>query len=140
MAPAVTNDRIRVIHVGLDLVSVDDVAEALRGRQRTRYLARIYTELEVGDCQTSRGIDPRRLAARFAAKEATLKALAGPEGVPWRDIEVRDTPSGGVRLALYGRAAELAAEAGVVALALSLTHEDGFAGAFVVADCRPVPT
>jgi len=139
MSVAVANDRVMVIQVGLDLVSVDQVAEALSGRQGARYLARVYTESEVGDCQTAGGIDPRRLAARFAAKEATLKALAGPDGISWRDIEVQHGPSGRVRLALHGRAAELAAEAGVVDIALSLGHEDGFATAIVVADCRPLP-
>jgi holo-[acyl-carrier protein] synthase len=126
-----------VIHVGLDLVSVAQVLATLEGPLATRYLSRVYTETEVGDCQTADGIDPQRLASRFAAKEATLKVLADADGVPWRDIEVERMPSGAVRLALHGRAAERAAAVGVVDLSLSLTHEDGFAAAVVVADCRP---
>jgi holo-[acyl-carrier protein] synthase len=126
-----------VIHVGLDLVSVAHVQATLQGPLAARYLARIYTEGEVGDCRTPDGIDPQGLAARFAAKEATLKVLAEADGVPWRDIEVERAPSGAVRLALHGRAAERAADVGVVDLALSLTHEDGFAAAVVIADCRP---
>ena len=126
-----------VIHVGLDLVSVAQVSETLRGPLAARYLARVYTDGEVGDCRTADGIDPQRLAARFAAKEATLKVLAEADGVPWRDIEVERASSGAVRLTLHGRAAERAADVGVVDLALSLTHEDGFAAAVVIADCRP---
>jgi holo-[acyl-carrier protein] synthase len=125
------------IHVGLDLVSVAQVQATLDGPLAARYLARIYTETELGDCQTADGIDPQGLAARFAAKEATLKVLAEADGVPWRDIEVRRAPSGAVRLLLHGRAAERAADVGVVDLALSVTHEDGFAAAVVIADCRP---
>jgi holo-[acyl-carrier protein] synthase len=133
----VTNDRMMVIHVGLDLVSVAQVTETLEGPLAASYLARVYTEDEIGDCRTPDGIDPQRLAARFAAKEATLKVLAEADGVPWRDIEVERTPTGAVRLTLHGRAAERAAIVGVVDLALSVTHEDGFAAAVVIADCRP---
>jgi holo-[acyl-carrier protein] synthase len=126
-----------VIHVGLDLVSVAQVLATLEGPLAARYLARVYTDGEVGDCRTPHGIDPRRLAARFAAKEATLKALAETDGVPWRDIEVERTPTGAVRLMLHGRAAERAADVGVVDLALSLSHDDRYAAAAVIADCRP---
>jgi holo-[acyl-carrier protein] synthase len=125
------------IHVGLDLVSVAQVQATLDGPLAARYLARIYTETELGDCRMADGLDPQGLAARFAAKEATLKVLAEADGVPWRDIEVERAPSGAVRLLLHGRAAERAADVGVVDLALSVTHEDGFAAAVVIADCRP---
>ena len=125
------------IRVGLDLVAVDSIAESLRSEHRERYLARIYTEREVDDCRTATGLDAERLAARFAAKEATLKVLpAADEGLSLRSIEVRREPSGRVFLELTERAAALAAEAGVVELALSLTHEGGFAAAVVVAECR----
>src|SRR6476660_8823681 len=89
---SVTNDRSMAIHVGLDLVSVTQVQATLDGPLAARYLARIYTETELGDCRTADGIDPQGLAARFAAKEATLKALAEADGVPWRDIEVERAP------------------------------------------------
>ena len=128
-----------VIHVGLDLVSVAQVTETLQGPLAERYLARIYTEDEVGDCRTADGIDPQRLAARFAAKEAALKMLVETDGIPWRDIEVESMRTGAVRLMLHGRAAERAAVAGVVDLAVSLTHEDGYAAAVVIADCRAIP-
>jgi holo-[acyl-carrier protein] synthase len=122
------------IRVGLDLVAVESVAESLRGSHREHYLERVYTDREVDDCRGPSGrIEPERLAARFAAKEATIKALPGAgEEVRLTAIEVRSEPSGEVRLELSGRAAELAELAGVTELALSLTHEGGFAAASVV--------
>ena len=141
MAPPTANDRMMAIQVGLDLVSVDEVAEALRAPHGDRYLARVYTETEVADCRSAAGIDPERLAARFAAKEATLKVLStGDDGVSLLDIEVIRESSGRVHLELHGRAAELAAAAGVLDLALSLTHEGGFAAAVVVAVGRSLPS
>jgi holo-[acyl-carrier protein] synthase len=126
-----------VIRVGLDLVSVADVSETLDGPLGGRYLARVYTDGELRDCRIADGIDPARLAARFAAKEATLKVLVDADGVPWRDIEVERTALGAVRITLHGIAAERAADVGMIDLALSVTHEAGFAAAVVVADCRP---
>jgi holo-[acyl-carrier protein] synthase len=125
------------IRVGLDLVAVESISDALRASHRDRYLDRVYTEREVLDCQTAMGLDAERLAARFAAKEATLKVLPlADEGVSLRSIEVLREPSGRVRIQLTGRAAEVAAEAGVIDLSLSVTHEGGFAAAVVVAECR----
>lgn len=125
------------ISVGVDLVAVDSVVDALRSPNGSRYLARVYTEREVTECQGSSGVDPARLAARFAAKEATLKAISvGNDAVALRDIEVWTEGSGRVRVALRGRAAEIAAEAGVTDLAVSLSHEVSFAAAVVVAHAK----
>jgi holo-[acyl-carrier protein] synthase len=124
-----------MISVGLDLVAVEAVRESLAASHAERYLSRVYTEAEVRDCQTADGVDPERLAARFAAKEATLKVLsAGDEGVPMDTIEVRREPTGRAYLALHGHAAELASRAGISDFSLSLTHEGGFAAAVVVAE------
>jgi holo-[acyl-carrier protein] synthase len=81
------------------------------------------------------------LAARFAAKEAALKVLR-PEGhrPEWRSLEVLRHPGGWCTMALSGHAAELAAQAGIGELAVSLTHEDGIAAAVVVALCSDEPT
>jgi holo-[acyl-carrier protein] synthase len=123
------------VRVGIDLVSVDSVRDSIQAHAE-HYLERIYTERELQDCRTPSGVDPERLAARFAAKEATLKVLR-PDGVgiPWDAIEVRRHPAGWVELELSGPAAALAAQAGVTELALSIAHEDGFATAVVIADC-----
>ena len=122
------------LRVGIDTVEVAAVEAALRAHG-DRYLQRVYTAREVADC----GGDPERLAARFAAKEATLKALrAGAGGVPWAAVEVRRDPAGHTDLALSGAAAQLAAEAGIDELAVSLTHEAGLASAVVVAQTAKV--
>lgn len=129
------------IRVGIDLVAVATVAEAMDGPYGEEYLARVYTPAERIDCTGPAGPDPSRLAARFAAKEATLKVLSTPsEGIAWTTIEVVRGPDGYVRIALQARAAELAAAAGVTALALSLTHEAGLAAAVVVATIDDPPT
>jgi holo-[acyl-carrier protein] synthase len=122
------------LRVGIDLVAVATVAESLRGPHRAHYLERIYTAREVDDCRGPSGrVEPERLAARFAAKEAAIKALPGAgEEVRLTRIEVAQADSGEVSLELSGRAAELLAEAGGTEVAVSLTHEGGFAAATVV--------
>jgi holo-[acyl-carrier protein] synthase len=125
-----------VIRVGTDLVSVEAVREALEAHG-SRYLTRVYTERELEDCRTGGTVDPERLAARFAAKEATIKLLRGGDAsVPWRSIEVRRDPAGWVDLLLSGPAATLAETAGIRDLSLSVSHDGGFASAVVVAELQ----
>ena len=93
--------------VGIDLVSVESVRESI-DEHGDRYLKRIYNESELSDCHTPQGIVAERLAARFAAKEATLKVLRPvDEAIPWRTIEVVRHGAGWVEVELSGRAAEL---------------------------------
>jgi holo-[acyl-carrier protein] synthase len=122
------------VHVGLDLIEVSDVEESLRVH-RARYLERVYTPREVADCRRATGtVDARGLAERFAAKEATLKALrAGERAIPWRSVEVVSDERGRLSLALTAVAAELAQERGIVELALSVTKAAGNAAAIVIA-------
>lgn len=121
------------VRVGIDLVAVETVRAALRDHG-DRYLNRIYTEAEVRQCRTPHGLAHARLAARFAAKEATIKVLrpAG-EPVPWQSIELLRHPSGWIDLGLSGRAAALAADQGLGDFAVSVSHEAGFATAVVIA-------
>jgi holo-[acyl-carrier protein] synthase len=114
--------------VGIDVVAVEQVAAAL-ATHGERYLRRVYTPREVADC----GGDAGRLAARFAAKEATRKTLGiADEGVGWSSVEVR--LDGGVpAIALSGTAAELAGDAGLTTFSVSLTYEAGLAAAVVLA-------
>ncbi|MBS1675923.1 MAG: holo-ACP synthase [Actinobacteria bacterium] len=122
------------LRVGIDLVSVATVAESLGGAHRDHYLERIYTPREVADCSGPSGrVEPERLAARFAAKEAAIKALPGAgEEIRLTQIEVQRDEVGNVSLELSGRAAELFAESGAGEIAVSLTHDHGFAAATVV--------
>jgi holo-[acyl-carrier protein] synthase len=98
-----------------------------------RYLERVYTAREIADCTGADGVDPERLAARFAAKEAAMKVLRpGDAAVPWPSIEVVRDAAGVPALTLHGPAAELARAAGLTEFAVSLTHEDAYAAAVVV--------
>ncbi len=125
--------RSRVL-VGIDLAAVADVEESI-GVHGGRYLSRVYTSRELRDCATSGGLpDAGRLAARFAAKEATMKVLrVGDEALPWQTIGVLSGPGGRPSLELTGAAGELARRRGIGSLDLSITHEGPFAAAIVVA-------
>jgi holo-[acyl-carrier protein] synthase len=126
------------LRVGIDLVATDAVRDSIASHG-DRYLDRIYSAHELSDCSSATAVDPERLAGRFAAKEATFKVLrVGDEAVGWRDVEVRRHPSGWVELLLSGQAATLAGEAGISDLALSLSHDQGFAAAVVVAEVRQI--
>ena len=121
------------IRVGIDLVSVEAVAESIR-EHGDRYLQRVYTEAELRDCQGAQGVAAERLAARFAAKEAALKVLRpSDEAIPWREIEVVRDPAGWVELELNGRALISARDQGLDDFAVSVSHEADYATAIVVA-------
>jgi holo-[acyl-carrier protein] synthase len=119
--------------VGVDLVAVDEVRAALE-HFGDRYLKRVFTDHEVA-CSSGEGdVRARHLAARFAAKEATMKALGPSDRLPsWRSIEVHQEESGRPRLRLSGHAADLARRAFLKDFAVSLSHEGNIAAAVVVA-------
>jgi len=110
--------------LGIDLIEIDRVERALA--RRPRLADRLFRPGELAAC-AERARPARHLAARFAAKEAAIKALGG--GFPPRDVEVVGSPA--PRLRLHGRAAAIAAEQGVD-LAVSLTHSGDNAAAVVV--------
>ena len=122
------------LSVGVDLISVADVASALR-RFGNRYVQRIFTRHEAAYCRAARGAArAARFAARFAAKEAAVKALQPDE--PWADwtaIEVRRHRTGRCTLALHREAASLARRRGIRHLSLSMSHDGDRAAAFVAA-------
>lgn len=123
------------IRVGVDLVSVESIAASLRDHGE-RYVQRVFTAQEAADCVTPTGVSMSGLAARFAAKEAAFKALRMPRevGMSWQAIEVVRDPQGWLELRLTGAAAELAANQRILSLAVSVTHEESFACAVVVAE------
>jgi holo-[acyl-carrier protein] synthase len=124
------------IRVGTDLCSVADVAESV-ATFGDRYLVRIYTDDELEYCRRDPALTAERLAARFAAKEATLKVLRPRDVRPeWRSIEVRRNPAGWCELSLSGSAARLARDAAISSMSVSLSHEAGLANAVVVATLR----
>lgn len=115
------------------MIEVERIARALE-RQPERFLRRVFTPGEIADCQSGNENRNRRLAARFAAKEAALKALGiGLRHVKWTDVAVVKDPLGKPSLQLSGRLAEIAAEQGVTTFHLSLSHSKEYAIAQVVA-------
>ena len=123
------------VGVGIDLVEVADVAAALASPRADRYLKLVYSEAERRDCATPDGrVDPARLAARFAAKEAAWKALGDAAmQLGWRSVEVVRGRHGQPSLRLNAPAARIAQSLGIRRFAVSLTHEPAYAAAVVVA-------
>lgn len=120
------------LRVGVDTVDIADV-EAAWQHFGLRYARRLFTAHECDYALDQPGLVAERLAARFAAKEAVIKALnLGELGVDWRDIEVRRQADGACRLALHGRAAQAMAALPACQAALSLSHDKGHACAVVV--------
>jgi holo-[acyl-carrier protein] synthase len=113
--------------IGIDLLEVERLEAALA--RRPRLAQRLFTQAELAEAR-SRGRPGRHLAARFAAKEAAIKALGA--GVPVREVEVEGGGREAPRLRLHGRAAALAEERGVE-LQVSLTHSREVAAAVVLA-------
>jgi holo-[acyl-carrier protein] synthase len=133
MGATTTGPRVRV---GADVVAIRQVADSI-ACFGSRYTRRVYTPHEIASCAGSPAVTSAGLAARFAAKEATLKVLR-PDGYrpEWLSIEVVRHPAGWCAISLSGHAAVLAARAGIGELAVSLTHEEGIAMAVVVAWCQ----
>jgi holo-[acyl-carrier protein] synthase len=118
-----------IIGVGIDLCEIDRVADLL-ARWGERIERRLFTDAERGYCR-GRANAPQHFAARFAAKEATLKALAVPRGLTWHDMEVVSVGKAPA-LRLAGEAAAAAARLGVARAHLTLTHAHGLAAAVVI--------
>lgn len=122
--------------VGSDLVEIPRFRLALE--RRPTLAARLFSEAEREYAERFQDPAPR-LAARFGAKEAVMKALGvGLWKFALRDVEVWRRPSGQPELALHGRAAELAAQRDVTAWRLTLTHSDFMAMAVAIAVVDPV--
>ena len=120
------------IGVGIDLVEVSQIAESLRLFPE-RFARRLFTPAEVEECARSGAGAPGRFAARFAAKEAAMKALGITEGVDWRELEVIRSDGGACALVLHGA---LARRAGPCTLALTISQAGDLATAVVLAE-RP---
>ncbi len=122
-----------IVGHGIDLVEVSRI-RAMLDEHGQRFLDRCFTPAE----QSHKAESRRRiehLAARFAAKEAVLKALGTglTGGIAWTDIEVLTAPSGAPKLTLHASAEAAAARLGATAWVLSLTHTDSLAMASVIA-------
>src|SRR4051794_38572719 len=111
-----------IVGTGIDIAEVPRIAQTI-ARHGDRFLQRVFTEGEIRYCD-SKANRIERYAARFAAKEAGMKALGTgwSRGVRWRDIEVSRQPGGRPTLEFHGKAGEFATNMGVTNIALSLTH------------------
>lgn len=120
-----------IIGLGLDATDIDRIADTI-ARYGERFLRRVFTDGEVAYC-TCRKTPAIHFAGRFAAKEATMKALGTghSQGVLWRDIEVV-RHGGPPQLQLHGGAARRFASMGGAASLLTITHSDALALAQVL--------
>ena len=117
--------------VGIDLIEIAEVHESIRTFGDS-YLHRVFTPAEIRES----GGSARHLAARYAAKEAVMKALSCRERLPWHSIAVVDDDFGRPSVELTGAAAEAAEAAGVGAIAISFTNGGSCAGAIVLMEAR----
>ncbi|MGB8988386.1 MAG: holo-[acyl-carrier-protein] synthase [Candidatus Sulfotelmatobacter sp.] len=111
-----------IVGTGIDIAEVPRIRKAIE-RFGNRFLQRVFTSTEILYCD-SKANRVERYAARFAAKEAAMKAIGTGwnHGVRWRDCEVTRMPGGRPTLTFHGKAAEFAARLGVKHAALSLSH------------------
>jgi holo-[acyl-carrier protein] synthase len=125
-------ERVTPLSVGVDIIEIERIKQVLQ-RHGERFLRRVYTEAEIAYC---RGRVPE-LAARFAAKEAMSKALGtglvGRGGIFWREVEVLPDARGKPLVHLHGQAQDRAQSLGLKKFAISLSHSQEYAVAFVVA-------
>jgi holo-[acyl-carrier protein] synthase len=121
-----------IVGLGIDISEVSRIRETIE-RRGEAFLKRVFTAAEIAYCRTHR--DPyERFAARFAAKEAAMKALGTgwTHGVRWVDLEVVRRPGGRPSLEVHGAAGKIAKKLGVTNIALTITHSANIALAQVI--------
>ncbi len=120
-----------IIGIGVDLVKIDRIDKA--GKNHTAFLERVFTERERAYCKRQK-YPAQHFAARFAAKEALLKAFGTglSAGMKWTDIEVLHGEGGGPIVNLDGRVKDLADLKGVKNVMISYSHDEGYAVAQAV--------
>ena len=115
--------------IGVDIVEIERISRAAE-RWQGRFLQRIYTDAELQDCGRRWPI----LAARFAAKEAVLKALGTGKDISWHDIEVRRSANDAPYICLHGNARAIAGKLRIKNFAISLSHSEKYAVAVSIAN------
>lgn len=125
-----------IVAIGIDLIEIARVQEVF-ARRGERFRKRVFTDSEIEYCER-RASKMASYAARFAAKEAAMKALGTgwAEGIAWRDIEIISATSGRPSIELSGRALERMRELGATRAHLSLTHTNDLAMAEVILESQ----
>ncbi|MFC1846268.1 holo-ACP synthase [Chloroflexota bacterium] len=117
-----------IVPVGVDIVEISRIRRAV-SKWPHAFLERVYTKPEIQYCNNVAS----RLAARFAAKEAVMKALGtGAKGISWHDIEVTSNSNGAPSIQPYGKAHDKAQENGIKEFSISVSHSKRYAVAFVI--------
>src|SRR5881396_3932711 len=121
-----------IISIGIDIIEVQRIRETV-GRT-PRFVERVFTDAERAYCESRGAAAAQHYAARFAAKEAGLKALqtGWSGGISWQDVEVAAKESGAPMILFHGRARELYEQTGATAAHLSIAHTTEHAIAEVV--------
>jgi len=124
------------IPIGVDIIEIRRIRQAI-SRWGNSFLKRVYTNNELEYCHN----EAMRLAARFAAKEAVMKALGiGTKGIGWKDIEILLNSDGAPRIQLHGQAHKKSKELGITEFSVTLSHSKQYAIAFVIGDVVPQRT
>jgi len=120
-----------IVGIGVDLVKISRIEKA--GNSHPGFLERVFTEKEREYCERKK-YPPQHYAARFASKEAILKAFGTglTSGMKWTDIEVLRGDGGGPIVNISGAARDLADLKGVKQVLLSYSHDEGYAVAHAV--------
>ena len=117
-------------HIGTDIIEIARIEQAI-AHWGESFLHRVYTDPELRLYHDQ----PSSLAARFAGKEAIIKAIGQPsEGISWKEIEILSDPDGKPLVHLYGKAQNQADSLGIKELAISLSHSKEHAIAFVIGE------
>jgi len=111
-----------IISIGVDIIEVDRVRETIA--RTPRFAERVFTDSERAYCNSRGAAAAQHYAARFAAKEAALKALetGWSGGISWQDVEVSAKDSGAPVILFHGRARELFDQTGATSAHLSIAH------------------
>jgi holo-[acyl-carrier protein] synthase len=121
---------VDIVGLGVDICEIARMERALARHPTMR--ERVFTSAEIAYCD-SKARPAESYAGRFAAREATIKALGGYRGKRWQDISVGRAPSGAPSIVLQGLARSRAEELGIAQVLITFTHERSSAVAFVVA-------
>ena len=121
-----------IVGTGIDIAEVNRIANSI-ARFGRRFLERVFTADEIRYCE-SKANKAERYAARFAAKEAAMKAIGTGwnRGVTWRDVEVRRAPGSRPTMVFHNKAGEFFRQLGAVRAHLSITHTKDSAMAQVI--------